>query len=48
MQSFLPSFNEKAIRFVKELEAEVDKPQFDLYQYSNVCTLDSLCGMLFV
>ncbi|XP_055297855.1 cytochrome P450 4C1-like [Sitodiplosis mosellana] len=44
LQSFIPIFNQKTRRLVKELEEMVGKPAFDIGPSMNTCTLDAICS----
>lgn len=44
LQSFIPIFNEKVQRLVRNLDPMVDKPLFDITPLMHTCTLEMVCG----
>lgn len=44
LQSFIPIFNKKIQNVVEELEVYVGKSGIDIMPYTNVCSLETLCG----
>jgi cytochrome P450 family 4 len=48
LENFLEVFSEKSEILVRKLQKEVGSHSFDIYPYINSCTLDIICGEVFL
>ena len=44
LESFVGVFATKSNIMLRELEGELNKGEFDVFQYVSLCTLDIVCG----
>lgn len=44
IQSFVPIFNEKTKMLLQNLDKEVGQSPFDVFKYTSLLTLDTICG----
>jgi cytochrome P450 len=48
LEGYLEVFSEKSEILVRTLQKEVGSQSFDIYPYINRCTLDIICGEVFL
>jgi cytochrome P450 len=44
LEGFVEVFSAQAHILVQKLAKEVDKGEFDIFHYVNLCSLDTICG----